>query len=155
MQLHNLVELEALLPIMEEVIGAGEAFRFYPRGTSMQPMIVAGRDSVVLGKAENVTVGDVLFYRRDDGAFVLHRLVGVHKGVYTMCGDHQSVCVEHGIRPEQVLFKLVAFYTGEEYHSIEEEEYKEYTKKRLASIPFYYKNPVLHTALRKIKHILK
>ena len=153
--MRNEVELSELLPLMEEVIGAGETFRFYPRGTSMQPMLLAGRDSVVLGKAENVRAGDVLFYRRDDGAFVLHRLVGIHKGIYTMCGDHQHVFVEHGIRPDQVLFKLVAFYTGEDYHSVEDEEYKEYTKKRLASIPFYYKNPVIHKTLQKIKHIFK
>ncbi len=149
------IELSELYPLMDEVISAGGTFRFYPRGTSMLPLLVQGSDSVVLGSAADIKIGDAVFYRREDGAFVLHRLVGIHNGLYTMSGDHQGLSMEHGIRPEQVLFKMVGFYKGETYHSVEEDEYKEYTKKRLRQIPFYYKNPVIHSFLRKVKHIFK
>ena len=149
------VELCDLVPIMEEVINGGGTFRFYPRGISMQPLLVQGRDSVELGKAENVSVGDAVFYRRDSGQYVLHRIVGVHKGLYSMCGDNQCHAVEYGIRPEQILFKLVGYYKGGEYHSVEEPEYKKYVSERLGKIPFYYNNPVLHGILRKIKKLFK
>ncbi len=149
------VELCELLPLMEEVIADGGTFRFYPRGISMQPLICQGRDSVELGRADDIALGDAVFYRRDNGQYVLHRIVDVRNGLYTMCGDHQGHALEYGIRREQVLYKLVGYYKGEEYHSADEEAYREYVKKRLASIPFYYKIPWVRAFLRKIKRIFK
>ena len=146
--------LSEILPLMDEVISDGGTFRFYPHGLSMQPMICQGKDSVVLGKVDKISVGDVVFYKRDDGSFVLHRIVGRHGGAYVMCGDHQGNGVEYGIRCEQILYKLVGFYKGEEYHSIDEAEYKKYAKKRVRSIPYYYKNKALFEFLRKVKHII-
>lgn len=151
--MRDLVELDALYPLMAEVIASGGTFRFYPRGTSMLPMLVEGEDSVELGAAETVAVGDVLFYRRDSGAFVLHRLIAAGKTL-TMCGDHQGV-PEYGVRREQVLAKLVGFYKGEAYHAVTEEDYLAYAKKMVKRFPFYRKNERLYRLLRKIKHMLK
>ena len=120
----------------------------------MEPMLKQGRDSVELGKAENIAVGDVVLYKRDSGQFVLHRIVGKCRKTYVMCGDHQGRAIEHGIRPDQILFKLVGFYTDKEYHSVDEKEYREYTQKRLREIPFFYKNKTLYTFLRKVKYML-
>ena len=154
MLLRDKVELEELYPLMAEVIENGGTFRFYPRGQSMEPMLVQGRDSVELGKAEDIKIGDVVFYRRTNGQFVLHRIVAMHNGLYTMSGDNHGTWMEHGIAPRQILFKLVGFYIGEEYHSVEEEEYKKYSAKRLSSIPFYYRNSAIHSFLRKVKHFI-
>lgn len=148
------VELEELYPLMTEVIEKGGTFRFYPRGQSMEPMLVQGRDSVELGKAEDIKIGDVVFYRRIGGQFVLHRIVAMHDGLYTMSGDNHGNWLEYGIKREQILFKLVGFYTGDEYHSVDEEEYRKYSAKRISKIPFYYKNPVIRSFLRKVKHLL-
>ncbi|MBR5539450.1 MAG: hypothetical protein IKU61_06085 [Clostridia bacterium] len=149
------LELSELLPLMKEVIEGGGVFRFYPRGVSMEPLIVQGKDSVELGKAEDIKIGDAVFYVRDNGQFVLHRIVGKYNGLYTMSGDHQSNLMEHGIRPEQILFKLVGYYKGEEHHDTDEEEYKEYVNKRLAGLPFYCRNPHIYKFSRIIKKILK
>ncbi len=151
--MRDLVELAELYPLMAEVLAKGGTFRFYPRGTSMLPMLVAGEDSVELAKADTVKVGDVVFYRRDNGAFVLHRLIEKRNGTFTMCGDHQFA-LEYGIREEQVLAKLVGFYKGEVYHSVEEDAYRAYVKKMVRRFPFYRRNPNLYKILRKIKHML-
>ena len=151
--MRDLVELTELYPLMAEVIAKGGTFRFYPRGTSMLPMLVEGEDSVELAQADAVEVGDVVFYRRDNGAFVLHRLIAKRNGTYTMCGDHQ-MGLEYGIREEQVLAKLVGFYKGEEYHSVDEEAYLAYTKKMVKRFPFYRRNRKLYEFLRKVKHTI-
>lgn len=153
--MHEQIELDELYPLMSEVIEKGGTFRFYPRGTSMEPLIIQGKDSVELGKAEDIAIGDAVFYKRENGKFVLHRIVGVHRGLYTMSGDHQRNWMEYGIKREQILFKLVGYYKGEEHHSTDEKEYKEYVKKRLNGIPFYYKNPILYRFLRKVKYMFK
>ena len=46
------MDLAALMPLIDEVIAAGGAFRLYPRGTSMLPMLTEGEDAVELVAAE-------------------------------------------------------------------------------------------------------
>ncbi len=150
--MRDLVDLHELYPLMAEVIANGGTFRFYPRGTSMLPMLREGEDSVELAKADTVEVGDVVFYRRANGAFVLHRLI-VAGDTLTMCGDHQTA-LEYGVKREQVLAKLVGFYRGDTYHAVTETDYVAYVKKMVRRFPFYRKNERLYRFLRKVKHIL-
>ena len=71
-----------LLPVMQEQLAKGEKVTFVVNGTSMQPMIINGKDSVVLKKANGrLKKYDLPFYRRDDGHFVLHRIVKIQKKV--------------------------------------------------------------------------
>ena len=92
---------------MKEVIESGGEFTFYPHGTSMMPLVREGVDQVVLIKADTVKKGDVVFYQRDNGQFVLHRVVKVKNGKYVMCGDNQWV-LEQGITDKHVLAKMKA-----------------------------------------------
>ena len=148
--MREFVELNELYPLIKEVLESGGTFRFYPRGTSMEPLIHAGRDSIVLDKVDGVSVGDVLFYRRTNGQFVLHRLIEIRGDEYTMCGDNQRA-LEFGIKREQILARMAGYYTGEEYHSVEEEEYLAYTKKMISRFPFYRRNPTIYKLLKKIR----
>lgn len=78
-------------------------FRLYPRGTSMLPLIVEGRDSVCLVKPEGeLKKNDIAFYLRDDGHYVLHRVRSVKGGCYNLCGDNQTV-VEDGICDRHII----------------------------------------------------
>ena len=52
---------------IREVMDSGGEFTLYPRGTSMLPLIVQGRDSVTLVKAEEFRTGDIAFYQRENG----------------------------------------------------------------------------------------
>ncbi|MBQ4557584.1 MAG: S24/S26 family peptidase [Clostridia bacterium] len=152
--MRDAVELSELYPLIKEVIDQGGSFRLYPRGTSMEPMLHQGDDSVMLGAADAYTAGDVLFYRRKNGDFIIHRLIEKRGGTLTMCGDHQ-IGLEYGIEPSQVLAKVVGYYKGEVYHSMTEPEYLAYVKKKLASHPFYRRNPLIYKTLKKIKNMLK
>ena len=98
------VRLSEMLPAMEETLSAGGTVKLPITGTSMLPLLVAGRDNVVLKKADlPLRRFDLPLYRRKDGAFVLHRVVAVEKdGTYTMCGDNQWV-KEPGISGKQMI----------------------------------------------------
>lgn len=98
------VRLADMLPMMEETLRSGGTVKLPVTGTSMLPLLVAGRDTVVLRAADGVLQKyDLPLYRRQDGAFVLHRVVGVSAdGSYTMCGDNQWV-KEPDIRDAQVI----------------------------------------------------
>ena len=74
----------------------------------MLPLLRNHMDTVFLRKPERkLRRGDVLFYRRSNGAFVLHRVIGVRKDGFVLRGDNQTE-KEYGIRSEQVLAMLTA-----------------------------------------------
>ena len=80
--------------VIEEVLASGGEFNMFPKGTSMLPLIVQGRDSIVL-KRDFVNIAkkhDIAFYRRENGQFVLHRVMKkCADGTFVMCGDNQTV----------------------------------------------------------------
>ena len=103
--------LEDLLPLIQEQLNAGKHVKFAPRGTSMLPMLRQGIDSVLLSPAPGrLKKYDLPLYRRDNSQFVLHRVVEVSE-TYTCIGDNQFV-YEPGIRHEQVIALVTAFWRG-------------------------------------------
>ncbi len=93
----------ALYPILKEEIDRGNSFSFTAFGSSMHPFIRGGTDRVTLSPVtEKLRAGDVVFYRRQNGMFVLHRIIRVKKNGFDLCGDNQY-WLESGIRPEQVI----------------------------------------------------
>lgn len=101
------VRLEQLMPLMQERLAAGESVQFTPNGTSMRPMLWGGRDQVILSPLpKQLKKYDLPLYRRDNGQFVLHRIVKVEE-TYTCIGDNQFE-YEPGIRQDQ----MIALATG-------------------------------------------
>ena len=79
-----------------------------PVGTSMNPLLRMGRDVMVIRKCDRPRFLDVILFQREDGTYVLHRIVGRTRAGYTLRGDHQF-CNEYGIRPEQIVGRMSAF----------------------------------------------
>lgn len=106
--------LEEYVPIIKEVIESGGEFRLYPRGTSMLPVLRQGIDSVILVSTEkNLKKRDIIFYKRPDGQFVLHRIVGIsNDGTYILCGDNQTV-LEKGVEADMIIASVAAVCRGE------------------------------------------
>ena len=72
-------------------------------GNSMSPFLIHDRDTVYLSRLTRpARRGDMLLYRRDNGAYILHRVYAVTPDAYTMVGDAQTE-LEHGIRPDQII----------------------------------------------------
>ena len=102
--------VEELLPILLEVIESGGEFRFYPRGTSMLPLLRQERDSVVLVRPNRLSRGDICLYRRANGKFVLHRLMKIERDhSLTFCGDNQTA-LERGVPRAAVIARVSAIY---------------------------------------------
>lgn len=91
--------MEPLLALLEET----ESVPLVISGSSMTPFLVHGRDTVYLSKVtQPLKRGDMILYRRDSGAYILHRIYRVEQDSYTLVGDAQA-WLETGIRPDQVL----------------------------------------------------
>lgn len=126
----NELGLKEMWPVMEEQLNSGKAVSFRPGGISMLPLIRPGADLVVIKKApDKLKKFDLPLYRRMDGTFVLHRVVGVKKGTYTMRGDNQNV-LERDIKSEQILALSVGMYKNGEYISFSGVKYWIYCRMR-------------------------
>lgn len=102
------VRLSEMLPLITEKLSSGGEVSIPVTGRSMYPTLQQGKDYAVLsGLTDKPKNNDVVFYRRDNGQFVLHRIVGENENGYILCGDNQTE-KEYGIRREQVIAVLVA-----------------------------------------------
>lgn len=144
--LDSSVRLAQLMPLMQERWAAGENVEFTPNGRSMLPMLCGGRDKVVLSPLpEKLNKYDLPLYRRDNGQFVLHRIVKV-KESYTCIGDNQYG-LEKGVRHDQMLALVTGFYHKGRYHSVDEFGYRAY------SCLWHWTRPIRHF-LSRCKNLL-
>jgi hypothetical protein len=74
----------------------------------MLPLIRQGRDLMVIRKPSGrLRKYDVPLYRRDNGQYVLHRVLKVREEDYVICGDN-CIRLETGITDRQILGVLTA-----------------------------------------------
>lgn len=90
----------AILPILAE----GYNLRLPLTGLSMYPLLVGGRDEVLISTVleKRLKRGDVVLYVQKDGTHVLHRIHHVKNSMYYMLGDAQT-WIEGPIKKEHVL----------------------------------------------------
>ena len=104
----NALSLADMMPVIRETLAEGKSVRFNPQGTSMLPMLHPGRDTVVLSPLpETLKKYDLVLYQREDGNFVLHRIVAVDQ-TYTCMGDHQFHR-ETGLEQRQMIGLVTEF----------------------------------------------
>ena len=98
---------ETLLPLVIDTLKRGDSITFTANGNSMHPYIQGGKHRVTLSPInDSVKKNDVIFYRRDNGVFVLHRVIRIHSdGTYDFCGDRQFK-IESGICSHQLIAKM-------------------------------------------------
>ena len=120
----------------EEVLKRNGTLVFTPGGTSMQPLLRHHENPVVLMPVEGrLKRGDVPFYKRENGQYVLHRIIRVRKDSYDCCGDNQTE-LEKNVTDGMIFAKMVGFYRGETYISVEDSAIRRYSRRRMASRPF-------------------
>ena len=115
------------MPLMLECLSAGKSFRFSPRGISMLPMLREGKDSVLLSPLpEKLRKYDIPLYRRDNGKYVLHRIVEAGE-TFTCIGDNQYT-YEPGVRREQMIALVTSFTRDDREISVEDPFYRLYCR---------------------------
>lgn len=109
MTISKKVRFEDLFPIIEETVSKGNQFSFCAFGISMLPYIRNGKDLVTLGPVEkDLKANDIVFYRRPNGQFVLHRIIRTRPdGSFDLCGDNQY-SIEKGVLRSQVIAKFIS-----------------------------------------------
>ncbi len=146
------VRLNEIYGVMKEMLESGGTVNFNPKGTSMLPTIHNDGDRVVIKKAvDPLKKYDLPLYIRDDGQFVLHRVVGVNAdGSYNMCGDNQWH-IEKGIRHDQLVGLVTEIHRGKRTFSADSKLYRAYVKVWVNIMPLRH---ILFGGVNKIKRLL-
>lgn len=141
------VSMAELLPFIEEAFNRNAVFKIPITGTSMNPLLVQGRDFVFLEKPKlPLEIGDIPLYRRDNGLFVLHRVVGKDENGYILCGDNQFI-LERGITDEHIIGVVSEIVRDGKTFSVTDDDYIEYKNK-------YVKNVGTRYPIRRFKYKL-
>ncbi|MCC8104801.1 MAG: S24/S26 family peptidase [Clostridiales bacterium] len=129
---------------IEQLLNEGQTVQIKPRGASMYPMFIEGRDEAIIAPLSGCVVtdgkpasengspvpvgnawlkkkhpvrGDVVLYRREHGILVLHRICRSTADGYYLVGDNQSE-IEGPIRREQIRGILTGFIRKGKYISV-------------------------------------
>lgn len=117
--------MEQLYALMAPKLAQGGSVSVTVSGYSMHPMLRHRQDTVQLQAAEHYGKGDLIFYRREDGHFVLHRIVRVvDPGEYVCCGDNQYE--PEAVKAEQVIAKMTCFTRAGKVYPAEHKGYRAY-----------------------------
>ena len=120
------VGMEEIVALVEEQLSTGGKAEFYPRGTSMLPLIREGRDSVILTSVTGpLKKFDLPLYKRQNGQYVLHRIVSVDKDRYTLVGDNQFD-LERGLPHDRVVAVVSHIRRGGRLISVNNPAYRLY-----------------------------
>jgi len=122
---------DMVIPAVLQFIAEGHTVTLPLRGWSMRPFLEHERDKAILGKADNLAVGDIVLAEVDKARdfYVLHRLVRIDGDQMTLLGDGNlkpEHCRRQDIRakalgfqrkgrekvdrPEQMKWRLYAAY---------------------------------------------
>ena len=95
--------------VTEEALLRGDAVRLTVTGNSMYPLFHSRRDTVTLSPAVTVKKYDITFHKREDGRYILHRVLKIQKdGTYLIAGDNE-LKTEPPVKREQILGVVTEF----------------------------------------------
>ena len=123
-------------------------------GNSMEPMLVQGRDTVIIKKPVfPLKKFDVPVYRRKDH-YTMHRIIKVTPKGYVICGDNRPDR-EYDITEKDIVGVLEGFYQGDRYIECGSEEELRYARQAQKTYPKRAIRHLVFKAKRKLKRILK
>ena len=129
MQKQKPYSIEQLVPVIKSFFDEGKDVIISAAGNSMYPLIRNYKDAIVLTayKGQPLNIGDMIFYKRKSGQYVLHRIVGIEGNGFILLGDNQTQ-QEKGITKEQVIAVPTAIIRGEKTINVNSKGYLLYTR---------------------------
>ena len=102
----KVVDTREYVSVLRELVEEGREVNMVVWGSSMTPFLGHGRDTIFFSAPEReLRRGDMVFYQRDSGQFVMHRIWKVKKDGYYIVGDAQTD-IEGPIRRDQIFARI-------------------------------------------------
>ena len=102
------VDTREYVAVLKDMVEQGHEVSMTVSGTSMEPFLLHNRDKIYFRKPDGtIKKGDMVFYQRETGAYVMHRVMKVKKQQYYMAGDHQTF-LEGPIERQKIFAKIIS-----------------------------------------------
>lgn len=97
------VDTKEYVGVLRELVESGREVSMLVSGGSMSPFLIHYRDTIFFARPDRaLRRGDMVFFRRDDGSYVMHRICRVRRdGCFDIVGDNQTE-IERGVRRDQI-----------------------------------------------------
>lgn len=100
------VNTREYVSVLKELVEEGREVSLLIAGSSMSPFLIHQRDYIYFKQPDReLKKGDMVFYQRESGQYVMHRILRIGADGYYMIGDAQQE-VEGPLRREQI-FALI------------------------------------------------
>ena len=105
----KIVDVYTYMPVLQELLSEGKKVSVTVTGNSMSPFLIHGRDRILIAPPDgNWKKGDMAFFIRTNGQYVMHRICRVDKnGNCFFVGDAQQY-IEGPVTPAQIFGKITS-----------------------------------------------
>lgn len=103
----RVVDTRAYVSVLREIAEEGKIVSLRISGSSMTPFLVHGRDYIYFTKPDReLRRGDMVFYQRANGQYVMHRIWKRKNDGYYIVGDAQTE-IEGPVGTEQIFALII------------------------------------------------
>lgn len=96
------VDTREYLTVLKELVEQGKEVSLKIAGNSMSPFLIHNRDTVYFKQPDRkLKKGDIVFYQRKNGQYIMHRIYKVKPEGYYIVGDRQKE-IEGPVKREQI-----------------------------------------------------
>ena len=89
--IERVVDTREYVSVLREIAEGGKVVSLRIAGSSMSPFLAHGRDYIYFTKPDReLREGDMVFYQRRNGQYVMHRIYKVKAEGYYIVGDAQT-----------------------------------------------------------------
>lgn len=104
--IERVVDTREYVSVLREIAESGKVVSLRVAGSSMSPFLAHGRDYIYFTKPDReLRAGDMVFYQRRNGQYVMHRIYKVKPDGYYIVGDAQTE-IEGPVARDQI-FALI------------------------------------------------
>ena len=105
--IERVVDTNEYVSVLRELAEEGRVVSMLIAGSSMSPFLCHNRDYIYFTKPDReLRRGDMVFYQRDTGQYVMHRIYKRKKDDYYMVGDAQTQ-IEGPLRRDQIFARII------------------------------------------------
>ena len=103
----RVVDTSEYVSVLREIAESGKVVSLRISGGSMTPFLAHGRDYIYFTKPDReLRRGDMVFYQRQNGQYVMHRIYKKKADGYYIVGDAQAE-IEGPIAESQIFARIV------------------------------------------------
>lgn len=141
-----------IAPLIEECIARGSRIRIKVSGISMTPLLHNIKDSVVLAPKGDIKKYDIVLHKRENGQYILHRIVKKRGDVLAIAGDFETE-KEYPVHTDAVIARVVSFCRNGREYSPEDFIIKLYSRIWVFIMPVRQQVLYGFNVLRRLFHV--